>query len=153
MGSYLVSTTLALVVVCALAVLALRALKAGGLGRARGGLKLAGVLPLDARRSLYLVEAGGRCFLVGAGDGPLTLLAELEPAAIEAERLAAGPEKGALAQAFARMMGGGARTRDAGTVERRAPGSVEARRIALRRAATMHGVARGARAPLRRAGA
>ncbi len=102
MGSYLVSTTLALIAVCAIAVLALRALRPGGLGRARGGLKLLGVLPLETRRSVYVIEAGGRCFLVGGGDGPLAVLAELDAAAV-ARELPEPAKRGVWAEAAARM--------------------------------------------------
>ena len=83
MGAYLLSTTLALAVVCALAVGLLKAL---GRKRPEAGARLRVIerLPLEARRSLYLVEAGGRHLLVGVGDGAMTTLAELDPAAGEA---------------------------------------------------------------------
>jgi flagellar biogenesis protein FliO len=102
MGSYLVSTTLALIAVCGIAVLALRALKPGGLGRAKGGIKLLGSLPLETRRSVYLIEAGGRCFLVGGGDAGLSVLAELDASAVAHEQ-AVAPARGIWAQALARM--------------------------------------------------
>jgi flagellar protein FliO/FliZ len=71
----LLSTTVALGFVCALAVVVLRLL---GPQRMRGGdMRVVEKLPLDARRSLYLVEVGGRRLLLGAGEGPLTLLTEL----------------------------------------------------------------------------
>jgi flagellar biogenesis protein FliO len=34
--------------------------------------------PLEPRRSVYVVEAAGRSFLIGVGDGPMTVLAELD---------------------------------------------------------------------------
>jgi flagellar protein FliO/FliZ len=72
----LLSTTVALAFVCALAVGALRLL---GPRRFLGKrLRVVEKLPLDARRSLYVVEVDGRQLLLGAGDGPLTLLRELE---------------------------------------------------------------------------
>jgi len=77
----LLSTTVALAFVCALAVGALRLLgPRRGSGR---GMRVVSRLALDARRSLYVVEVGGRCLLLGAGDGPLTLLTELDPAKLE----------------------------------------------------------------------
>jgi flagellar biogenesis protein FliO len=101
MGSYLVSTTLALIAVCGIAVIVLRALKPGGPRPKGGAIKLLGVLPLEARRSVYLIEAGGRCFLVGAGDGPLAVLAELDKAAVAGEP--AVPARSVWAQALTRM--------------------------------------------------
>lgn len=78
----LLSTTVALAFVCALAVGVLKLLgpRRGPSGR---GMRVLNKLPLDARRSLYVVEVGGRCLLVGAGDGPLTLLTEVDPAKME----------------------------------------------------------------------
>ena len=35
-------------------------------------------LPLEPRRSVFVIETAGRCFLVGVGDGPMALLAELD---------------------------------------------------------------------------
>ena len=72
----MLSTTVALALVCALAVGALKLL--GRQRRSTGGMRIVDKLPLDARRSLYVVEVGGRQLRVGAGDGPLTLLTELE---------------------------------------------------------------------------
>lgn len=44
------------------------------------GMRVVGRLALEPRRSIYLVEVGGRCFLVGVGDGPMTMLSELDAA-------------------------------------------------------------------------
>jgi flagellar biosynthetic protein FliO len=81
----MLSTTVALVFVCALAVGVLKLLgrRQGG----DGGMRVVGRLPLDARRSVYMVEVGGRCLLLGAGDGPLTLLTEIDkrPRLVEEE--------------------------------------------------------------------
>ncbi len=81
----LLSTTVALAFVCALAVGVLKLLPL--FGQKRGtvrGMRVVSRLPLDARRSLYVVEVGGRCLLVGAGDGPLTLLTEVDPTKLAA---------------------------------------------------------------------
>ena len=55
--------------------------------RARGetaGMRVVGKLALEPRRAIYMIEVGGRCFLVGVGDGPMTLLSEVErPAPIK----------------------------------------------------------------------
>jgi flagellar protein FliO/FliZ len=73
----LLSTTVALAFVCALAVGALRLLGPRKFSERHVEMRVVEKLPLDARRSLYLIEVAGRRMLVGAGDGPLTLLKEL----------------------------------------------------------------------------
>jgi len=42
------------------------------------GMRVVGRLGLEPRRAIYLVEVGGRCFMVGVGDGPMTLLSEVD---------------------------------------------------------------------------
>ena len=42
------------------------------------GMRVVGRLGLEPRRSIYLVEVGGRCFMVGVGDGPMTMLGEVD---------------------------------------------------------------------------
>ena len=56
--------------------------------------------PLEPRRSVYLIEAAGRCFLVGVGDGPMSLLAELDASRVPA--VAASP---AFPDVLARVLG------------------------------------------------
>ena len=65
-------------VVCVLAWGALRLLAGRGIGRASGAIRVVARCPLEPRRSVYVIEAAGRCFLVGVGDGPMALLAELD---------------------------------------------------------------------------
>src|SRR4030095_8294997 len=65
-------------VVCLVAWGALRLLAGRGIGRASGGVRWLARSPLEPRRSVFVIEAAGRCFLVGVGDGPMTVLAELE---------------------------------------------------------------------------
>ena len=64
-------------VVCVIAYLALRFLARRGLGQASGPIRIRARCPLEPRRALYVVETAGRCFLIGVGDGPMTMLAEL----------------------------------------------------------------------------
>lgn len=68
---------------------------------ATAGMRVLGRLALEPRRSLYLVEIGGRCFVVGVGDGPMAMLGEVE-------RPAAGAvvDEPALARAWRRVIGG-----------------------------------------------
>jgi flagellar biogenesis protein FliO len=34
---------------------------------------------------VYLLQVGGRCFLVGVGDGPMSMLAEIDPNSVKSE--------------------------------------------------------------------
>lgn len=85
LGGSLAVSLVSLGVVCLVAYVSLRFLSRRGVGRQTGPIKVVARCPLEPRRSLYLIEAAGRCFLVGVGDGPMTMLAEVpKPAAIEA---------------------------------------------------------------------
>jgi flagellar biosynthetic protein FliO len=68
--------------VCVVAYLALRLLAGRGVGRASGAVRVVARCALEPRRSVYVIEAAGRCFLVGVGDGPMAMLAELDAAAL-----------------------------------------------------------------------
>ena len=70
--------------VCVVPFLALRFLAGRGLGRATGAVKVLARCPLEPRRSVYLIETAGRCFLVGVGEGPMALLAEVDAAQVRA---------------------------------------------------------------------
>ena len=65
-------------VVCLVAWGALRLLAGRGIGKASGAIRVVARCPLEPRRSVFVIEAAGRCFLVGVGDGPMALLAELD---------------------------------------------------------------------------
>jgi flagellar biosynthetic protein FliO len=82
-GAIIFRGVLALAAVCAAAYVTLRLLarRAGAL-RTAGPVRVVARCPLEPRRSIYLVEAAGRCFLVGVGDGSMTTLAELDPTKI-----------------------------------------------------------------------
>jgi flagellar biogenesis protein FliO len=56
--------------------------------------------PLEPRRSVYVVEAAGRCFLIGVGDGPMAVLAELEP-----DKLPKAEPARAVGMRFAEVLG------------------------------------------------
>ena len=68
--------------VCVIAYVALKWLAGRGVGRAMGAVKVLARCPLEPRRSVYLIETAGRCFLVGVGDGPMALLAEVDGAKV-----------------------------------------------------------------------
>jgi flagellar biosynthetic protein FliO len=83
-------------VVCLVAWGALRLLAGRGVGKASGAIRVVARCPLEPRRSVYVIEVGGRCFLVGVGDGPMALLAE-----VDAEKL---PRPEAAAPRFAEVL-------------------------------------------------
>jgi flagellar biosynthetic protein FliO len=105
LGGSIAVSFLSLGLVCLLAWVALRFLARRGIGRASGPLQVLARCPLEPRRSVYVIEAGGRCFLVGVGDGPMALLAELDAAAVKAALPEPAPGGGfgeVLAKAIAR---------------------------------------------------
>src|SRR4051794_19746114 len=75
-GGSLAISLVSLGVVCVIAWVSLRFLGRRGFGRASGPIKIVARCPLEPRRALYVVETAGRCFLIGVGDGPMTMLAE-----------------------------------------------------------------------------
>ncbi len=93
---------LSLGAVCLVAYLALRFLAGRGIGRASGGVRVLARCPLEPRRSVYLIETAGRCFLVGVGDGPMALLAEVDGEKVKAEMPAPAP--GALAALVGKLL-------------------------------------------------
>ncbi len=78
-GVQLFRSVLALVGVCVTAWLVLRWMARRGYGAAGGvrNLRVIERVALDARKSMYIVEAGSRVFLVGASDQSVHTLAEL----------------------------------------------------------------------------
>lgn len=96
-------------VVCLVAYVSLRFLGRRGLGRASGPIKVLARCPLEPRRALYLVETAGRCFLVGVGDGPMTMLAEVGAAEVNAALPKPIEAGGRFAEVLGRVLG-----RDAG---------------------------------------
>lgn len=74
---YIVQTVVTLLAVVALAVVVLYGARRLGIGRALGPAELVGRLPLDARRSVYLVRVGPKIYVLGASEAGLTKLGEL----------------------------------------------------------------------------
>jgi len=94
-------------VVCLLAYVALKLLSRRGLGRPNGPIKVLARCPLEPRRALYVVEAAGRSFLIGVGDGPMTMLAELGTAEVHAGLPAVEPGT-RFSDVLGRVLGRGA---------------------------------------------
>jgi flagellar biosynthetic protein FliO len=80
MGSLALSFV-SLGVVCLLAYIALRWLSRRGVGGVQGPIRVVARCPIEQRRTLVVVRVAGRCFLLGVGEGPMTMLAELDHAA------------------------------------------------------------------------
>src|ERR1700693_3599933 len=83
-GGSLAIALLSLGVVCVIAYASLRLLGRRGFGKPGGPIKVLARTPLEPRRSLYVIETAGRCFLIGVGEGPMTMLAELGAADVKA---------------------------------------------------------------------
>jgi flagellar protein FliO/FliZ len=81
-ATYIVETLVTLLGVVALAVVILYGGRRLGIGRPSGPLELVGRLPLDARRAVYLVRVGKLVYVVGASEGGLTRLGELDAASV-----------------------------------------------------------------------
>src|SRR3954469_19010138 len=67
--------------VCLVAWAALRLLAGRGAGagtRAGSVVRVIGRCPLEPRRTIYVVVVAGRHLLLGLGEGPITVLAELD---------------------------------------------------------------------------
>ena len=85
LGSSFALSLVSLAIVCLLAYLALRWFSRRGVGRSEGPVRVLARCPLEPRRAVYLLRVAGRCFLVGVGEGPMSLLAEIDPAAVTSE--------------------------------------------------------------------
>ena len=96
--TYLVETFITLVVVIAIAFIALVGAKRLGFGRPHGPLRIVGRLPLDARRSIYLVQVADQVLILGASEGGITKLGELAASEVGT------PEESAPKPAFADLL-------------------------------------------------
>jgi flagellar biogenesis protein FliO len=95
-GAWVVS----LVSIVVLGGAALWALRGGGARRGRA-MRVRERVVLEPRRALYLVEVAGKCLVVGACDGALSTLAEVDPAKLPADEPAA---PGVWAEAWRRVV-------------------------------------------------
>src|SRR5258708_40290627 len=107
-AAYIVETFVTLLGVIALAVLVLYGGRRLGFGRPAGPLELLGRLPLDARRAVYLVRVGKLVYVVGASEGGLTRLGELDANAVPTSLPAVAPSA-SFGRVLARVVGAGPR--------------------------------------------
>jgi flagellar protein FliO/FliZ len=101
-AGYIVQTIVTLLAVCALAFVVLYGARRLGIGRPRGPIELVGLLPLDARRSIYLIKVGQQVIVVGASEAGFTKLGELPADDVPAEAKA---ESAGFSDVLARVLG------------------------------------------------
>ena len=95
-AGYLLETFLTLAAVCGVAFAVLYGARRLGIGRPHGPIELVGQLPLDARRSVYLIKIGAQVIVVGAAEGTMTKLGEMAAADLPASAVGAAPSFAAL---------------------------------------------------------
>lgn len=93
-----------LAIVCFAAFFVLRWLNRKGVGRSDDCIRILGRCFLEPRRSVYVIEAGGRCFLLGVGEGPMSLLAEIDKATLSVPTSGIDMPGTAFSQALARVL-------------------------------------------------
>ena len=104
LGGSVALSFVSLALVCFAAFLVLRWLGRRGVGRSDDCVRVIGRCFLEPRRSVYLIESGGRCFLVGVGDGPLSMLAEIDKAAISAPLVVGSSPRSSFAEVLAKVL-------------------------------------------------
>ncbi len=85
LATYVVETLVTLVAIVALSVLVLYGARRLGVGKPSGPMQLVGRLPIDARRSVYLVQIGKVIYVLGSGDNGLNKLGEFPASDIDLE--------------------------------------------------------------------
>jgi flagellar biosynthetic protein FliO len=102
-GALMLTSLVVLVLVCVVAWVALRLVARWLEGRrAGGGVTVVARVPLEPRRALYVVEAGGRRLLIGSSEGGVSLVTELAPEA-SVDELAAPASGAPRSRGFAEL--------------------------------------------------
>lgn len=97
LADYLLESAAVLVVVIGLGALVLHAARRAGVARSAGPLELLARLPLEARRSVYVVRVLDQVLILGASEAGLSKLGELPESAVgELRRAPAVPGWAAL---------------------------------------------------------
>jgi flagellar biogenesis protein FliO len=108
MGSttaFAVQTLVTLLGIILLAVLLLYGAKRFGIGRATGPLSLLGRLPLEGRKSVYVVRVGSKGYALLASEAGLTKLDEVDVTALTEASAEGPPFTQLLANALSRRSG------------------------------------------------
>jgi flagellar protein FliO/FliZ len=103
LAAYVVESLVTLLGVLVLAVVVLYGARRLGVGRPTGPLELVGRLPLEGRRSIYLVKVGGLVYVLGASEAGLVRLGELPATEIPSKGADPLALNGAFARAVARV--------------------------------------------------
>jgi flagellar biogenesis protein FliO len=82
--SYVVQSLITVAAISALAVFVLYGARRIGVGRPSGPLALVGRLPLDGRRTVYLVRVGETVYVLGSSEAGLVKLGEFARAELGA---------------------------------------------------------------------
>jgi flagellar biogenesis protein FliO len=109
-GELLVTSLIVLGVVCVAAFVAVRLFgRFLGAGRARGAhlLDVVARVPLEPRRSLYVVDVAGKTLLVGTSEMGLSVLSELDAAEVKARAVPPQSFTDMVRAAVARRRGSG----------------------------------------------
>jgi flagellar biogenesis protein FliO len=104
--SYVTESIALLSIIAVLAVLVTLGARRAGVGRVLGPVELLARLPLEARRSVYVVRVVDRILILGASEAGLVKLGELEQGAVAAGGAAARPTFASLLEGVWRGAGG-----------------------------------------------
>jgi flagellar biosynthetic protein FliO len=104
LGGSIALSFVSLALVCFVAFFVLRWLGRRGVGRSDDYVRVLGRRFLEPRRSIYLIETGGRCFLVGVADGPISLLAEIDKATLPAPMAGGNKSSSSFSEALNRVL-------------------------------------------------
>ncbi|MEO8549862.1 MAG: flagellar biosynthetic protein FliO [Kofleriaceae bacterium] len=108
-GDLLVTSLIVLGVVCVVGFLAVRLFgRLLSTGRTRGAhlMNVVSRVPLEPRRSLYVVEMAGKTLLVGTSEMGLSVLTELDAQEVEARKVVQPSFTELVKQAWQRRKGG-----------------------------------------------
>lgn len=104
-GALMLTSLVVLVLVCVAAWVALRLVARWLEGRrVGGGVSVVARVPLEPRRALYVVEAGGRRLLIGSSEGGVSLVTELAPEIAPLPDDVAAPASAARPRGFAELV-------------------------------------------------
>jgi flagellar biogenesis protein FliO len=89
LGAYVLQTVVTLLVLGLLAFALIQLQRKATLSGARGPLEVVGRLPLDARKTVYLVKVGEQVLVLGASEAGLRVLTTLSTKDLATKDLAA----------------------------------------------------------------